>query len=88
MNNNNGQSGVIPALMGLGTGFMIAKGLLKSENITPTSSLDLQTSINKALLDSIKYEETISKLQLQLQTLTNSGPTNDFFKASAKRLTV
>lgn len=85
-NNSDGQSGIIPALMGLGTGFMIAKGLLKSENITPTSSLDLQTSINKALLDSIKYEETISKLQLQLQTVTNSGPTNDFLKLQLKDL--
>lgn len=81
------QSGIIPALMGLGTGFMIAKGLSNdSSNITPASSLDLQTSINEALLNSIKYEETITKLSEQLKAVKNTGPTNDFLKLQLKDL--
>lgn len=80
------QSGVIPALMGLGTGFMIAKGLSDNSSKTPAASLDLQTTINKALLDAIKYEETISKLNEQVKTITNSGPTNDFLKLQLRDL--
>lgn len=83
---NDTQNGIIPALMGLGTGFMIAKGLSSNENTTPASSLDLQTSINTALLNSIKYEDTIKKLQEQLNATVNSGPTNDFLKLQLKDL--
>lgn len=71
---------VIVALMGLSSGFVIGKANAENTSESNAISLDLQRSVNEALLNSIKYEDAIKKLKDQLLKIENSGPTVDFLK--------
>lgn len=71
---------IVSALVGLGTGFLIGNNSSKESDNSNKDALELQRSINDALLNSIKYEETINKLKDKLLLIENSGPTNDFLK--------
>lgn len=71
---------IVSALVGLGTGFLIGNNSSRESDNSNRDALELQRSINDALLNSIKYEETINKLKNDLLLIENSGPTNDFLK--------
>lgn len=71
---------VVSALVGLGTGFLVGNMTSKESSDSNQDALNLQRSINEALISSIKYEETIKKLKEDLLLVENSGPTNDFLK--------
>lgn len=71
---------IIAALIGLGSGFAIGKANAEKNSESNAISLDLQRSVNEALLNSIRYEEAIKKLKDQLLSIENSGPTVDFLK--------
>lgn len=71
---------IVSALVGLGTGFLVGSNSSKEATDSNKKALELQRSINDALLSSVKYEETIKKLKEDLLLVENSGPTNDFLK--------
>lgn len=71
---------VVSALVGLGTGFLVGNRTSKENSDLNQDALNLQRSINEALISSIKYEATIKKLKEDLLLVENSGPTNDFLK--------
>lgn len=71
---------VVSALVGLGTGFLVGNKTSKESSDSNQDALNLQRSINEALISSIKYEDTIKKLKEDLLLVENSGPTNDFLK--------
>lgn len=71
---------IVSALVGMGAGYLVGSTSSKDSENSNQSALNLQRSINDALLSSIKYEETIKKLKEDLLLVENSGPTNDFLK--------
>lgn len=89
-----GNSDVLAAITGAGLGFMVGSYLKKDTNSQESTDsqpmtviYDLQSKVNEALLNSIKYEEVITKLKQQLaQPLVNQA-TVDFLQLQLKDVT-
>lgn len=85
-NNDSSSSSVVAALSGLGVGMMLSSLLSKSktdsaDDITSVVSVyELQSKVNEALLNSIKYEQVIEELKEKLKLPTHNQTTIDFLQ--------
>lgn len=85
MSNSEG-SPVIAALSGLGVGMMLSNLLNRSsevsnEEVTSVATVyELQSKVNEALLNSIKYEQVIKDLNEKLKLPTHKQTTIDFLQ--------
>lgn len=90
---NSDSSPVIAALSGLGVGMMLSNLLSKSkeENSSEVTSVatvyELQSKVNEALLNSIKYEQVIKDLNEKLKLPTHNQTTVDFLELQLKDVT-
>lgn len=85
MNNSEG-SPVIAALSGLGVGMMLSNLLNKNKETSNTevtsvaTVYELQSKVNEALINSIKYEQVIKDLNEKLKLPTHNQTTIDFLQ--------
>lgn len=90
---NSDSSSVIAALSGLGVGMMISNLLNKSKEETSSevtsvaTVYELQSKVNEALLNSIKYEQVIKDLNEKLKLPTHNQTTVDFLQLQLKDVT-
>lgn len=92
MSNSEG-SPVIAALSGLGVGMMLSNLLNKNKETSNTevtsvaTVYELQSKVNEALLNSIKYEQVIKDLNEKLKLPTHNQTTIDFLQLQLEDVT-